>query len=359
VEKLEITAVPHRSPNDLTFAELFARPFGQITIQRPLQHFNKALGMEPGMASEPSLEIMVRLLTSHATHKAMLRQHLGDADLRNFENLIRGKNTPTKRTISTVAKHLEVPGEEIINLIHGQKEGPLLPQYLKAIQMLEGFLSLMYAKMTAFPIPCPNCGTNVLDDTEAFWGKQPHIGLNPPEYLFVERCLTALIGWRTIRCMFIQDVSPVTRCLGPLNPDPFEPDQYPVANWLQTVRDAYRCSDNLDLEKHLANLPLGKGPATLVNQHQMNKWACGENLIPLDIGKSMIRNLPNAIDFERALIEARAIVFLQEFVNAASFGVSLPKSVAVRTVIYERAGQLADKLRLSFRHALQRKNTRG
>lgn len=350
VEKFELISSSHPPARDCTLAELFIRPFGQVTIQRPLKHFQAQLALTPGVAGEPSIEFLTRLLTGHRSHKSMLRRHLGDGLYRNFENLIRRKNEPTQKTLIALAQLFCSSPEDISGLAHGHKQGPLLPHILQPFQIVEGFFSWVYGKFTAGTISCPCCGENLLDDTDAYWRQQTSIRLDPPEYLFVERCLAALVGWRLFKGLLSAHGLFAKQSFSSFNPDPADPSQYPVGNWLAAVRAAYGSPDNLDLEKHLAALPVGKGPSKLVIRERLNKWACGDE--PIDVGKSMVKNLPNADNLRQSLLEACSIAFLQEFVSAAALGADAPTSADVRFIIHERASGLANKLRFNLLQTL-------
>jgi len=354
MEKLEVTSSSHTTPGERTLAERFVHPFGQVTIQRRLHHFDKVLALTPGVAGEFNLEILTRLFTGQRSHQAILRQQLGDRHYRNFANLIRGNSEPVPETVNALAHLCGLSPADIMAMSHGQKQGPLLPQFLQALQMAEGLFSEMYRRFTAGSIPCPCCGENILDDTQAFWHRQTSVRLNPAEYLFVERCLTAFVGCRAFKGLASEQDAPSGTCFSFINPDPMDSRQYPVGNWLQAVRDAYRCSNNLDLEKKLAALPTSRAPSSPVTQLRLNKWACGEDLIPLDLGKSMVQSLPNTDDLGHGLLEARIIAFLQEFVSAAALGAAAPPLTAVRFVVHERAEQLANKFRLNLRQGLRR-----
>lgn len=353
VEKLEVVPSPVRPPGQMTLGEILDRPFGLVTIQRPLLHFDRALALTPGVAGEPGLEVLTRLLTGYRSHQAMLRQHLGDRLYRNFENVVREKNEPTTETLTELSRIFDSSPANIMGMAHGQKQGPLLPQYLQILQIPEVILSWTYENFTATPIPCPCCGKNILDDTQEYWRGQTSVRLDQPEYQFVERCLTALVIWRRFKVIISMHGLPVGQRFSSTNPDPADPRQYPVGNWLQAVRNAYGCSDNLALEKRLACLPPSSRPSSPISQLRLNKWACGEDLIPLDVGESIVQGLPTVDNFRHGLLEARSIVFLQEFVRAAALGTDAPPPVEVRIIVHKRVEGLANKLRYSFHKAAQ------
>lgn len=355
MEKLAIISSSQRPAGNHTAEALLIRPFSQITIQRPLRHFDKALALTPGVAGEPSPEILTRILTGYNSHQAVLRQHLGDANFRNFENLVRRKNEPTPKTLNLLSGLFDSSPEEIRTWIHGQKQGPVMPLYLQLMQRVEGFTSMLYEKATAGIIPCPCCGKNILNSTDAFWHGQESICLNEPEYLFVERCLAALMGWRFLRLsvrslLGMHDHSSHSRCFSPLNSDPLDPEQYPVGNWLKAVRVEFRCSDNLELEKRLASLPSDRSPVHPVIQSRLNKWACGDDPIDLEVGQSIAQTLHNSSDLKYGLIEANVIAFLQEFIGAAAIGSRSPRKEDVRLILYQRAEQFASNVRMKMAH---------
>lgn len=343
--------------SEQTLQQLFVRPYGSLTIQRPIKHFAKAIGLVPRVPGEPNSDTLAKIYTNHRSHEAMVRSSFkSDTDHHNFENLVRGRNKTKDEIRGQLARQLGVTEDILMQMVHGRQDGPLLPQLLDIFNMTEGFFSWIFNKALEGFVPCPHCGNNELDDTVEFWSTLPDGQMNEPEYLFVERLLGAIMGWRLICALLAKDSSSHGDGFIGLPLDPADPGQHPVGNWLQVVRHAYGCADNLALQNRLADLPEKRRPLRPVTQFRLNKWACGEGLVPTDLGKSLVKGLKNSSALEFALLEARALTFIQEFVTASILGDHPPKKEMVRNLIYKRIQDMNHKLELNLKRLSQEKS---
>lgn len=164
------------------------------------------------------------------------------------------------------------------------------------------------------------------------------------------------MGWRLLRAFLAKDSSSHGDGFIGLPLDPADPGQHPVGNWLQMVRQAYGCADNLALENRLADLPEMRRPLRPVSQSRLNKWACGEGLIPTDLGKSLVKGLKKSSALEFGLLEARALTFIQEFAIAAIIVDGPPKKEMVRKLIYRRMQAMNHKLELNIKRLSNENN---
>lgn len=160
--KLESLSAMTQAISEQTLQQLFARPYGSLTIQRPIKHFAKAIGFVPRVPGEPNSDTLAKIYTNHRFHEAMVRSSFNsDTDRHNFENLVRGRNKTKDEIRGQLARQLGVTEDILMQMVHGRQDGPLLPQLLDIFNMAEGFFSWIFNKALEGYVPCPHYGNNV------------------------------------------------------------------------------------------------------------------------------------------------------------------------------------------------------
>jgi hypothetical protein len=342
--------------NGPTLRDLFCRPYPALTIRRPLNHFSKSLGLTPGVTAVPSCEVLTKLLMGAASHQAAVRQQLNRTEFQDLANFVRGAHEPLQRTLDALGQRIGVDQETLSKFKHGNRDGPLLPLLLEALQAVEGFFSFIFGRTTEGVSACSCCGANVLDDVDAFWTASPQVRLEAPEYQFVERALASLLGWRMFRLFLNSGTTSQGSCFSTLPVDPANPAQYPVSNWLHSVRQHFGCANSSELEKRLASLPDDRRLGRPLTQLLLNKWACGENLVPLDRGVSLVRAIQGGESLRFGLMEARALAFIHEFVGAAGEG--SPPPTVIRAVVFNRMEEMSRMARFNLTRLMKQSLSR-
>lgn len=201
--------------------------------------FKDAVGLVPNTPARPSEEFLIRLITGHHTHAAWMRQILGD-EFRNFENLMRGK-TRSRKTLQRLSEKLGIKPQELQACIHGNADGPLLPELPKTFQIVERLPSRIFEALTAAFVPCPHCGGSLIVDTDVWWAAQ-QVGLEPAECRFIDRLLNATLGVCLLEAIINRSSSEslfetATRlCQVP---------SHPIGNWLKLLQEHFRCRKSM------------------------------------------------------------------------------------------------------------------
>lgn len=305
--------------------------------------FKGALGLTPGVAGIPDPEFLTRVLSKYPSHQAWLRDLAGD-DYKNVENLLRGRSQPTPRTLAELSQRFGLSAEQLNGLAHGRKDGPLLPELLLLLRLIEGVPFWVFKFLMTQDLICPQCGANALHDADVWWGRQP-LRIGKAEYEFAERLLAAL----TVGSCFWE----MLPLLGPTGNDPTEPSPsltdpggHPIGNWLTAVRGAYRCGNFFDLAHHL---PFEEDETDPITQPRLKKWSSGQDLIPLEAGFRLIAGLPDAKVLERGLIAARVLALVADFLCAATIDTTPSSKKNVRQIIFDRHQVLTTNLLISIK----------
>lgn len=230
-----------------------------------------------------------------------------------------------------------------MTLAHGRKDGPLLPELLLLLRLIEGVPFGIFTFLMTQELSCPHCGANALHDADVWWRRQP-LRIGKAEYEFAERLLAALtVGSR------LWEIRPL---LGPAGDDAAEPlpslanpGRHPIGNWLAAVRGAYRCSNLFDLAQRL---PFEEDETAPITQSRLKKWSSGQDLIPVEAGFSLIAGLPDAKVLEHGLIAARVLALVVDFLCAAATVEAAPlRKKTVRQIVFDRLQALRMKLLIS------------
>lgn len=320
-----------------TVAEALLVPFEQLRLRRQLPLFKNVLNTTPGVTGVPDADFLVILLEG-APHQTQLRSHL-DADYKNLENMLRGLHAPSATTLKKLQSRLGVDDATMRGLVHGNKEGHLMPAYVQLFQMLEGLTILFYKWLGSSVLTCPCCKGNMLDDMNAWWRVQP-LQLAPDAYGFVDRLLKTIVSAEYLM-RFVEE--PARFSVG-MPEQLIAPAIHPIGQWMAMVRSDYGFD-------HLWQITTFAGVAEAdegsVPVHRIRKWRSGTDLLPLAKAHAMIVGAPQRMRLDRALIAARIFALAIDVVRAGAQG-STPTRSKAQLVVSLRFAQLKENLRLSI-----------
>lgn len=311
---------------DIFFRDALA-PLWPVTIVRPLKLFPKSLGLTPGAEAVPSPEFLVRILSDHPTHQALIRAQSGE-HFKNFENHVRGRHRASPTTLKAIAEKMGVNESDIATMAHGRSDGPLLPNVLSLIGLVEAIPNRFFAAAVKLGIPCPHCGGNLIDDRDSWWQSQA-LQLPKPAYRLVERLLGALLVGTGLYAVLqaIERYAPVDQIVQLAHPS-----KHPFGNWLGRVME----SRGIQKYSELCDAPSGDGTSLPFDENRLSKWASGGELLPLAMGKRMTAGLADANALELDLIAARALAFIIDLATAAAECETAPPRKLVQATIHRR-----------------------
>ncbi len=312
----------------------FRTPFQPLTLVRRMLLFPSALGLQVGVAGVPSTDFLFRLFTDHQSHQAWVRCALGN-QFKNFENYVRQRNEPSLTTRTSIAQRAGLDLNSLAFLVHGNKDGPLLPMVLAMIEMAEGVPLLLYTAVVAKGVFCPHCGANILDDKDIWWGKQALL-LSRPAYDFVERLMGVLVVTYCAHSSLskIEGNDAMDRLI-----DLVDPRRHPIGNWLNAVKHANEVSSYRDL---VMDRPF--------EESRIRKWASGSDLMPIAAARRLIDGNKSYKQLEADLFAARALAFVTDMVMATANGPG--EKVArqdAQTVVHERLKRIRANVRAAAR----------
>jgi hypothetical protein len=302
-------------------------PLWPLIIARPLKLFPKALGLTPGIEAVPSHEFLVRILTDHPTHQALIRDLTGD-HFKNFENHVRGKHRASPTTLKAIASKLAVDESFIAALAHGNSDGPLLPTLLSLFGIAEAIPNLFFASVVKAGIPCQHCGGNLIDDRDSWW-KAQSLRLPKPAYDLIERLLGALLV-ATGFCVYFKKIereAPIAQMI-----QLARPPRHPFGNWIGNVMQSRGAESYYDL----CAAPFADGTPVPIEENRISKWASGGELLPIAIGSKLIAGLPDAEALQLDLYAARAMAFVIDLATAATQVDTGPPRKLVQDMIFRR-----------------------
>lgn len=329
--------------SDMTVGEFLTPPFQPVEILRVLGPYGRMLHLEPNISMAPDPEFLVRLVSDHASHQAYIRHEAG-SDYKNLENLIRGKNNPSRTTKQVLAGRLGFPMDYLEKLAGSALDGPLIPDILAAFQILEGLPMRVTSGVLASEVPCHRCGKNLLADVEARWSKQVP-GMRPAEYHFAERLLNAVLGASLIERLIAPFKEQAELSLDRLDALA-NPLHHPIGNWLLEAQASMSCNSLAELA---AAMQLRGGVGATFSHGRLKKWSAGQDVMPLEAGEAIAEACGQAKSGIRRLIAARSIALVTDFVTA-----SWPATAHVvsrkgaQEVVHARLVQLGNNLRIAI-----------
>lgn len=317
-------------------------PFQRVEVLRALGPYGRMLGLEAGCPKTPDSEFLVRLLTGHASHQASIRHETG-SQYKNLENLIRGRHKVSATTKQVLAITLGLSLEDLERLEGSAPDGPLIPEILALLQIVEGFPMSLTSGFLKTDVPCPCCGANVLDDVDVWWQKHAP-GMGQAEYHFAERLLHALLGAGLIE-RFIVSLQKRTDLsldrLGALA----NPARHPIGNWLSEAQEAISCDSLVGLA---AAMQFRGGVGTTFSHSRLKKWSSGLDVMPLEAGRAIADACGQTKSGMRRLIAARTIALVTEFVAASlPYGTGVAGRKTGQSVVCARLEQLSSNLQIA------------
>lgn len=308
--------------------------FEPITLSRPMQLFGAALGLAVGVPSSPDRDFLVHLVEGSG-HQQQVRAAVHPY-FKNFENFIRRKNKTTDTTKRLLYAKLGVQGDELDLLVHGRRDGPLLPFYVNLFSALEGLFMRTYGTVTIGTARCTCCGADLLDDTDNWWHQQA-LRIDQGAYRFVDRLLKVTLGAMMLMALINAEES----IDGPRLRDLAAPDIHPIGHWIDMVRLARGLRHDWELTVETGDHPDLGGP---VPQGRINKWRSGQNLLPVERAQAMMASALGARSLKQALIAARTLALAIDILQAAAETSGVPSRMPVQELVAARLAQLEKNL---------------
>lgn len=278
-------------------------------------------------------------MTGHASHQAYIRRQTA-SNFKNLENLIRGRHRLSNTTRSTLAASLGVQATDLDALEGSSLDGPLIPLILTVFGMIEGLPERVTSSMLAREVLCPCCGTNLMDDADAWWQSHtPELG--GAESLFIDRMLNAIVGASLIESLigdFQEHPDPGLESLDCLS----NPNRHPIGNWLAEAQVALGCKS---LPQLAAMIQLQGGRGSSFTHGRLKNWSAGMYVLPMDDGAAIAEAMGKPHSGWRRLIAARTFAMITDFLAAA-----MPDDrgrIAAQQIIDARLRHLAGKLRIA------------
>lgn len=322
---------------EMPLAELLIVPFAPLTLKRPLKLFGSALGLVPGVAAVPDPDFIVILLDG-AAHQRSLRALVGQ-QFKNLEHVLRGLHKPSPTTSRQVQAALGLDAAALQALVHGNKTGHLMPQYVAMFQLMEGLFFHLFKLLSSSVVSCAHCNANMLDDTAAWWRDAP-VDLAPDAYGFVERLLKAVVGGDVLLGLFNSPSRPAPGVLDQL----CSPDIHPIGQWMEQVRRQRKLASLWQL----AMLgPMAQAGQDGIGEQRFAKWKSGQDLLPMDTARLMIKGIDHESKLKHGLMAARVFALAVDVVRATAQ--AAPTRAVAQMVVAQRFAKLKDNLRLSLR----------
>jgi len=321
-------------PRDLPVLLALQVTFEPITLYRPMQLFGAALGLVVGVPSRPDRDFLVHLVEGSG-HQQLVRAAVHPY-FKNFENFVRRKNRTTGTTKRLLHARLGAQEDELDVLVHGRRDGPLLPFYVNLFSALEGLFMRTYGTVTIGTARCRCCGADMLDDVDNWWHEQA-LRIDRGAYRFVDRLLKVALGAAILMAL--------VKCDESIDParlrDLAAPDIHPVGHWIDMVRLARGLRHDWELTVGTGDHPDGGGP---VPQGRINKWRSGQNLLPMERAQAMMAGASGARSLKQALIAARTMALAIDVLQAAAETPGVPIRRTIQELVAARLAQLEKNL---------------
>lgn len=331
-----------------SLARIPAQPL--LTLRRPMKLFKSTLGLVPGVAAPPDPDFLVRLHTDYDSHQEWLRAELG-AHYPNFYNAVRGRHIrdTTKRALSN-DKGLSVPELEAFikriapggQLAQASEWEHLAPGIPMALLALHSIPAQLHKLLMSRPLPCPRCGTNVLQDIHLWWAQRAP-GLAEGDRQFVDELLTTLVYLELISRL--QSGGPELE-LNAL----VDVRVHPIGVWLKRLCSAAGLHSLSQLVEDAPD-----------KYQRLKKWSSGTDLPSVKKAQDLYHVLPlreAAALGERLTAElhtCRTLALVIDFIEAASSPQLSRKQVLA--LIPARLEAIRNNLALGLHHASSKAST--
>lgn len=304
--------------------------FGVVTLKRPIKLFGTAFGTDGvvGVPFSPNPEFLVRVLTDHRSSLTLLRRKLGTSgQLKNFENYVRGRHESSLTTKDLLARGIGIDPSILDGLVHGAKDGPLVPDFLRVFVQLEEIPYRVASHVLDADMLCPHCMKNVLKDREAYWHSQP-FNIDPTSYAFADRLLTALVGAASIASVIFESTKSGSDLFDVGNLQLLE--THPFGYWLTNVQRARGLSTLARLTEEMQQL---EEKSCQVDYGRVTKWSSGADLMRCRTANAIATMTGNEFRHQLEFRIARGLAFVIDFLTAAADGEAPKKRVIQRTVM--------------------------
>lgn len=313
--------------------------FEPLVLQRPLKHFNKALGMCAGVAGFPDPDFIVHILEGRG-HQEGLRKAAG-SQFKNLEHFLRGAHTPTATTWSLMLLNLKTDTATLQSLAHGKRDGPLLPAYVSLFQALEGIFLRSYRAVTVGAVRCPCSGGDVLDDAHTWWEAQP-LSLGRGGTRFVDRLLGALLGGVSL-LELLGHFTSCARLDRTMLAGLAAPKGHPIGNWMDLVKRARGLRHDWEL---LVGTDSNRNTAGPPSDGRLRKWRSGVDLMPLEKALSMVEATADETILKHAMLAARTLSLAIDVVQSTAETSSRPTRKLAQEMVSARLSELDLHLRM-------------
>jgi hypothetical protein len=321
-----------------------AIPFEPITLRRQMRLYRSFFEFRPEFPALPNAELLYRLLTGEKSYKANVRSKIGESNLKNLENFIRGKNRLTPVTINRLANSLGVEPGDLNLFVNENEKTPLFAIVFKLFDILEAVPLKAYSYVNSMEVLCPCCKNNMMDDMTSWWTKNG-LDIGAPEKVFVERILNAVFGscliLTVIRAFMNQSARSTDWFIELANPS-----RHPTGNWLHEVMVSFDCNGLIELENELALGGIVNGEITV---RRLRDWSSGRDMMPVKDAMMIINSIPDNRELKMQLIVSRTYGFLIDFICAAREDDSYDRTSAQK-LICDRMGVFRSKLTLFQKH---------
>lgn len=319
-------------------------PFEPITLRREMRLYQNVFEFTPKLPDVPKPEFLYQLLSGEKSYKAYVRSKIGESNLKNFENFIRGKNRLKDETIKRLADKLGIEPEALNLFVNKDEKTPLFGIVLNLFGILEAIPLKAYSYVNSMEVFCPCCKNNMMDDMAVWWDNNClDIGL--PEKAFVERILNAVFGSFLILTVvrgFMNQKSRSTDWFIELA----NPSVHPTGNWLNIVKQSFHCNDLIELEKKLALGGIANGEITV---RRLRDWSSGRDMMQVKYAMMIVDSIQDNRELKLQLIVARTYGFLTDFICAAREDDRYER-ISAQKLIYDRMEVLRKKLTLFQKH---------
>lgn len=324
-----------------TISDLLLVPFEPLTVIRTLGCYGRMLALQPGVTSAPDAEFLFRLLTGYQSHQAYVRRHAGN-HFKNLENLIRGRHHLSGTSRGLLASQLGIESGVLDQLDSSSPDGPLLPWLLTIFQAIEGLPTRVTSAILAIDVPCPCCGSNLLQDSESWWSAQPE-RFGVAESKFVDRMLNAIIGASIVEGFigqFQTTPDPGLTALDSLT----NPEHHPIGNWIAEMQEAL---GSANLAQLASAMQLQDGPGATFSHGRLKKWSAGLDVMPIDAATAIAAACGRFSAGGRRFLAARGFALVVDFVIAAAGGDGASVRSVAQGIVHSRLKHLCHNVQIA------------
>lgn len=286
-----------------------AAPFpGQpVHLRRSVRSFSRWFPYTASDTTVIGMDLVAQVVLDFELDSS-IRKTLG-VSAKNFENVRRGKHSSSPTTLARIQSQLGLLRLIVPSTILAEPQGPLAPEALFGLQVLEGLLGDMthISKMT-HPKSCPCCGHEYYT-TAHQWATRTCLGLDEPIALLVDRLLNLLVLLSKIFRIYQADATALRE---PLR------FNHPMRYWMERLKSSFGANS---WERLAVLLQQNEALRVLrpdgISASRLRKWASSE-IPPRSIVYTIIQDREDKLCLGVAYHVARLHALIQELINAAS-----------------------------------------